>query len=225
MIEKISPTIEDYLGILYILERDGEIISGVRLAALLGVSQPTVTNTLKRMLRDGLISMELPGGTALTPKGLEAASSVMRRHMLAEWMLSRMLSWSKVHQEAHQMEHAISDELEAALLDQLNQPTLCPHGNPLPGNEDLVKDWIPIHLFQIGDHIIIRRIHELAEEQPEVLDFLERNLIGINTVVTVEEVLTFNQTITIRVGNHPVTIGFPLARSIFAEYAPEPVVD
>jgi DtxR family Mn-dependent transcriptional regulator len=105
--KRISPTIENYLCVLYILERDGEPIIGIQLAELFGVSPPTVTNTLKRMLRDNLL-IEDENGLRLSEKGLEIACTVMRRHMLSEWMLSRMLSWSQVHEEAHEMEHAIS---------------------------------------------------------------------------------------------------------------------
>ena len=130
MSEKTSATIEDYLGLLYITERDGEPASGTRLAELLGVSTPTVTNTLKRMVRDGLITMDANHLPHLTELGGEKARTVMRRHMLAEWMLIRMLSWSKVHHEAHGFEHTISDEVERALLQDLNQPVTCPHGNP-----------------------------------------------------------------------------------------------
>jgi len=83
-VDKTRPTstIEDYLSLLLILERDNEPVVGARLAELIGVSPPTVTNTLQRMLRDGLIIPDKTRGSLLTEKGLEAARSVMRRHML-----------------------------------------------------------------------------------------------------------------------------------------------
>jgi len=142
MTTKTSATIEDYLGLIYISERDGDSISGTRLAELLAVSAPTVTNTLKRMVRDDLITMDANHSPHLTPQGDQLARTVMRRHMLAEWMLIRMLSWSKVHHEAHEFEHTISDEVENALLLDLNQPETCPHGNPLPGHEAVVSAWV-----------------------------------------------------------------------------------
>lgn len=219
MENKVSATIEDYLGVIYVLERDNEPIHGVRLAALLGVSAPTVTNTLKRMVRDGLLEMNSETGTHLTAHGMEQAKILMRRHMLAEWMLSKMLSWSKLHKEAHSMEHAISQEVEATLIDDLNQPELCPHGNPLPGFEAVVENWLPLTRCAVGDRITIRRVHELAEEERDVLAFLEANHIEPGELVTVEEVLPFNQTITLKVGEKRVTLGDALARYIFGELA------
>src|SRR5574338_586646 len=137
MPEKISATIEDYLGAIYILEQDSQPVLGTRLAELIGVTPPTVTNTLKRMARDGLVTIDPSRGPRLTGRGNQAARSVLRKHMLAEWLLSRMVSWANVHKEAHELEHAISSEVEAALLQELGDPEVCPHGNPLPGHEEV----------------------------------------------------------------------------------------
>ncbi len=214
---KTSATIEDYLGLIYISERDGDAISGTRLADLLGVSAPTVTNTLKRMVRDGLITMDATHSPHLTPQGDQQARTVMRRHMLAEWMLIRMLSWSKVHHEAHGFEHTISDEVETALLLDLNQPETCPHGNPLPGHEAAVSAWVPLTQLTAGDYVTIRRIHELAEDIPELLAFLEEKRIEPGQKVKVVEVLPFNQTVTLNVRDFLVTLGFATAKHIFVE--------
>jgi len=214
---KTSATIEDYLGLIYITERDGDTITGTRLAELLGVSAPTVTNTLKRMVRDGLITMDANHCPHLTPQGDQLARTVMRRHMLAEWMLIRMLSWSKVHHEAHEFEHTISEAVETALMQDLNQPETCPHGNPLPGHEAAVASWVPLTKLKSGDNVIIRRIHELAEDIPELLAFLEEKRIEPGQKVKVVEVLPFNQTITLDVLNNLVTLGFGTAKQIFAE--------
>lgn len=215
--ERLTPTIEDYLSVIFVLERDGEPVVGARVAELMGVTPPTVTNTLKRMVRDGLVEMDVPRGAHLTESGQEAARSVIRRHMLTEWMLSRMLSWSKLHQEAHQLEHAISDEMEAALQIELKQPELCPHGNPLPGYESVVEGWQPLTLAQAGERVIIRRIHELAEEMPEMLAFLEAKGVGMGQSAQVKEVLPFNQTVTLALPAGEVTLGFAAARYIFVE--------
>ena len=159
--EKLSITIEDYLSLIYVLERDNEPVVGAHLAELLGVTPPTVTNTLKRMLRDGLVSMD-EKGTHLTEAGWDSARSVMRRHMLTEWMTVRMLPWSKLHQEAHNLEHAISAEVEAALLEELGHPQTCPHGNPLPGCEEAVASLVPLPPLPSGGPVIIRLLHRLA---------------------------------------------------------------
>lgn len=214
---EISTTIENYLGIIYVLERDGEQVVGARIASLLGVTPPTVTNTLKRMIRDGLLVTDENNRIHLSVEGLGFARSVMRRHMLSEWMLVKVLSWSKLHDQAHHLEHGISNEVEQALLKELGDPELCPHGNPLPGYENTVSQWYPLMQVEKGKKVVIRRVHELAEETPELLSFLEENGLTLGKEVEVVEVLGFNQTITIKVADHLVTLGFPTARYIFVE--------
>jgi DtxR family transcriptional regulator, Mn-dependent transcriptional regulator len=217
MSEKISETIENYLVTIFVLERDGDAVVGTHLAELLGVTPPTVTNTLKRMVRDGLIAMDAERGTHLTELGWQAAGSVMRKHMLAEWMLQRMVSWSNLHKEAHQFEHAISNEVEAALLVELENPQVCPHGNPLPGYEMLVADWVPLTQTSAGQRGIVRRIHEFAENNHAVLAFLEEKHFAPGQEVLVKEILPFNQTILVEIGGAPVTLGYALAQYIFIE--------
>jgi DtxR family Mn-dependent transcriptional regulator len=215
-ISGLSSTIQDYLSLIYVMERDQEPVVGSRLAELLGVSPPTVTSTLKRMTRDGLISMTADG-THLTASGWEAARVIMRRHMLMEWMMVKTLPWSKLHAEAHHLEHAISTMTETALLEQLDHPQTCPHGNPLPGCEQGVEAWVPLLDIPSGGRIIIRRIHELAEENTQLLAYLEEKHILPGTHATVTEVLPFNQTMTIVVDEQPVALGFATARYIFVE--------
>lgn len=214
---KLTPTIEDYLSILLVLERDGEPVVGARLAEILGVTPPTVTNTLKRMSRDGLISIDEKNGPCLTEQGRQAAQSVMRRHMLTEWLLLRMLDWSKTHSQAHTIEHTVSPELEAALQSNLENPQLCPHGNPLPGYEHVVAGWQPLLSFKTGDTVIIRRVHELAEQNPELLAFLEEHQVMPGKAALIAEVLPFNETVTLQIEGQRVTLGYTVARYIFVE--------
>ena len=214
--EKLSATIEDYLSLIYVLERDNEPILGVRLAELLGVTPPTVTNTLKRMSRDGLITTD-NRGTRLTRQGRQSAQTVTRRHMLTEWMMINRLPWSRLHGEAHNLEHAISGEAESALLAELGNPTTCPHGNPLPGYEDSVARWVPLTGLTPGEEVTVRRIHELAEQNQQLMDFLEAHNLMPGKRARVTEVLPFNQTLTVEVEGKPATLGFASARQIFVE--------
>ena len=213
---KLSETIENYLSLLYVFDRDKEPVVGTRLAELLGVSPPTVTNTLKRMMRDGLITMD-QNGTHLVEQGWQSACTVMRRHMLVEWMMYRLLPWSKLHVEAHSLEHAISATVESALMEEFHHPKTCPHGNPLPGNEDAVATWVPLTKIPVGQTVIIRRIHDLAEENAPLMAFLEEKGIMPGKLATITEILTFNQTITLTAETSPVVLGFTVAKYIFAE--------
>lgn len=214
--QKLSPTIENYLALMYILERDEQPVLGVQLAQLLNVTPPTVTNTLKRMVRDKLITMDKKG-TRLTKAGRTSAGIVLRRHMLTEWMIARMLPWSKLHEEAHNLEHAISSEVETALFEQLGHPQTCPHGNPLPGCEESVSSWIPLTQVSPGEHLTVKRIHELAEYDHALLGFLESKGLMPGVAIIVREVLPFNETISLEIDHQEVTLGFASARYIFAE--------
>jgi DtxR family Mn-dependent transcriptional regulator len=214
-----TPTIEDYLAIMYIMERDGEEIIAARLAESLEVTPPTVAVTLKRMERDGWIEVVGRKSIHLTIPGCEAASSVIRRHMLTEWMLARMLKvrWSDVHSEAHAIEHSISNEIENKMRQNFNDPQVCPHGNPLPGYEYVAEQWRPITQLLVGEKAIIRRIHETAEDDAELMQFLENSGVFPGTQVEICEVLPFNQTLTLGVGERRVVLGFPAAQYIYVE--------
>ncbi len=215
-ISGLSATIQDYLALIYVMERDQEPVVGTRLAELLRVTPPTVTNTLKRMVRDGLLTMD-KNGTHLTEAGWRAARTVMTRHMLMEWMMLKTLPWSKLHGEAHHLEHAISAMTESALLEQLGYPQTCPHGNPLPGQEEAVAGWLPLTQIPVGAQVILRRIHELAEENADLLAYLERAHLLPGAALHVTEILPFNQTITVEVEGQSVVLGYAAARYLFVE--------
>lgn len=215
---KPTPTIEDYLGVIYTLDRDGEKVIGARLAKLLNVSPPTVTVTLKRMLRDNWISIDKSKHIHLTSSGSEAARSVIRRHMLTEWLLSKVLNipWSELHAEADKLEHSISKDVENRLIDTLENPSACPHGNPMPGQESISSDWLALTSFTEGETCIIKRIHEWLENDPEIMKFLEENFVLPGNIADIHEVLPFNKTIQICIKEKKVTIGFDVADKIFA---------
>jgi DtxR family Mn-dependent transcriptional regulator len=214
-----TPTIEDYLAVMYVMERDGEELIPARLAESLEVAPPTVTVTLKRMERDGWIATGGSKGIRLTKTGCEAARSVIRRHMLTEWMLARMLKvpWSRVHAEADQIEHTISEETAARMRANLDDPQTCPHGNPLPGYERIAADWHPLTEISSGEKVTIRRIHETAEDDPKLLQFLEEHGVVPGAKAEVMEILPFNRTMSLKVGKRKVALGFSAAKYIYAE--------
>jgi DtxR family Mn-dependent transcriptional regulator len=217
-------TVEDYLMTMHVMERDyGEIVAA-RLAEMLGVAPATVAMTFKRMERDNWITGKGRKAVHLTQTGRDAAHSVTRRHMLTEWLLLKILKVDLplIHDEAHGIEHALSPHLEERLRDVLGDPQVCPHGNPLPGYEKVVGGWLPLTELTTGEKVVIRRIHEFAEENPDLLNFLIENGVLPGTEVQVQEILPFNQTLTIQVEGRPVTLGFPAARYIFAEKPSSP---
>lgn len=218
-IKSPTPTIEDYLGIIYTLQRDGEDVYGARLADLLNVSPPTVTVTLQRMVRDHWITFDKNKKVHLTDPGISAARNLIRRHMLTEWMLSKILNlpWSEIHNEADKIEHTISSDVEKSLQRTLDDPDVCPHGNPMPGSENRFTNWKSLPSFKPGEKVIIRRIHEFLEDDQEIMKYLEDNKITPGAAGFVSEVLPFNSTLSISIDNHSVILGFDVAYSIFAE--------
>ena len=220
--EKTSrPThrVEDYLMTMYVMERDqGEIVAA-RLAELMNVTPATVAMTLKRMKRDRWIERKGRKEIHLTEAGRAAARSVLRRHMLTEWLLVRIFKMPlfETHDQAHNIEHAISTELEERMREILGDPKLCPHGNPFPGHENLTEDWIPLPEISVGEVVTIRRIHEFAENHRELLDYFGENGIEPGARTELLEILPFNQTLTLRVGDKKVTLGFSAARYVFVE--------
>ena len=151
--------------------------------------------------------------------GKELAHTVTRRHMLTEWMIANMLPWAKLHQEAHNLEHAISAEVETALFEELNHPKTCPHGNPLPGYEDIGSSWMPLTKISPNKKVIIKRIHEVAEYNLELMAFLESKGLMPGAEAVVRERLPFNQTIALEIQGQAVTLGFASANYIFVTAA------
>lgn len=212
-------TIEDYLMTMHVMERDhGEIVAA-RLAEMMNVAPATVTMTLKRMERDHWISGKSRKEIHLTDTGREAAHSVIRRHMLTEWLLVKIFKMplSETHDEAHNIEHAISPQLEERMRDILEDPKLCPHGNPFPGQEALTKDWIPLTQVSPDQEFMIRRIHEFAEDNQELLSFLSEHGVEPGMIAQLVETLPFNQTLTVEINGEKVTLGYPAAEHVFVE--------
>ncbi len=213
MTEAITPTIEDYLGLIYLLEREGQTVIGARLAKRLGVSRPTVTMTLQRMARAGLVRLNERKEVSLTPAGLEAAENLMRRHMLAEWLMRDLvgLPWHQVHEEANRLEHHLSEQATKR-LEKLFQHEVCPHGNPMPGTT--TSEAVPLLEVNEGEEVVIVRIVEEAEEKRELMAFLEDVGLLPGTYLRVSSLQPYNETMTVEVAGRPVVLGLAVARFI-----------
>ncbi len=132
-------TTEMYLRTVFELSEEGIVPLRARIAERLSQSGPTVSETVARMERDGLLHVAGDRQLALTGLGLELATRVMRKHRLAECLLVDIigLPWEEVHVEACRWEHVISDSVERRLADLLHYPVRCPHGNVIPGLAEL----------------------------------------------------------------------------------------
>ncbi len=132
-------TTEMYLRTIFELEEEGIVPLRARIAERLSQSGPTVSQTVARMERDGLLRVEGDRQLALTADGRQQAMRVMRKHRLAECLLISVigLPWEEVHIEACRWEHVISDQVERRLVELLDYPVRCPHGNVIPGLAEL----------------------------------------------------------------------------------------
>jgi DtxR family Mn-dependent transcriptional regulator len=132
-------TTEMYLRTVYELEEEGVTPLRARIAERLRQSGPTVSQTVARMERDGLLTVEGDRHLELTTEGRKQATSVMRKHRLAECLLIDVIGmeWEEVHIEACRWEHVMSDTVERRIAALLGAPTACPHGNPIPGLDEL----------------------------------------------------------------------------------------
>jgi DtxR family transcriptional regulator, Mn-dependent transcriptional regulator len=140
-VNDLIDTTEMYLRTIYELEEEGVVPLRARIAERLGQSGPTVSQTVARMERDGLVVVAGDRHLELTETGRSRAVSVMRKHRLAERLLADVigLEWEHVHAEACRWEHVMSDAVERKLVQLLDNPTISPYGNPIPGLEYLTR--------------------------------------------------------------------------------------
>src|SRR3954465_1751800 len=138
-VSDLIDTPEMYLRTIYELEEEGVVPLRARIAERLGQSGPTVSQTVARMERDGLLHVADDRHLQLSDLGRREATAVMRKHRLAERLLVDVigLDWEDVHIEACRWEHVMSEAVERRIVAMLEKPLVCPHGNPIPGLDDL----------------------------------------------------------------------------------------
>ncbi|MCW2635142.1 MAG: ideR [Blastococcus sp.] len=182
-------TTEMYLRTIFELEEEGIVPLRARIAERLHQSGPTVSQTVARMERDGLLSVEGDRHLQLSDAGRQLATAVMRKHRLAECLLVDVigLDYADVHEEACRWEHVMSEAVERKLVSLLGNPTVSPFGNPIPGLDALRGDeplggetsavldsltLLSTSATSDGRQVVIRRISEQLQENPEMLRLL-----------------------------------------------------
>jgi DtxR family Mn-dependent transcriptional regulator len=168
------PPVEEYLEALHELEEEGATLIQARLAERVGHSAPAVSEMVGRLKREGYLKGE--GRTlTLTAKGRTYAESVVRKHRLAERLLTDVigLPWPEAHIEACRWEHVISDQVEERLVALLGNPTTCPHGNPIPGTGPEVAHLTALSVHEPGDEVRLERLTEQVEINHDALVYLD----------------------------------------------------
>lgn len=180
------PAFEEYCETIWELTEDGRRVIQARLAERLNVSRPAVSEMIKRMSQKKLVKIT-DGEISLTASGSKLATTIVRRHRLAERFLTDMLglSWAAAHHEAGKWEHVISPVVEAAIVEKLGHPTTCPHGNPIPGSTYVQPDLVALSAIEPGHAVTVTRIPEELEFAPGLLEFLEENRLVPGTAAKV----------------------------------------
>src|SRR3989449_9341868 len=172
---EMHDTTEEYLESILAIEEEGVVPMRARLVERLGLSAAAVSETVGRLSEHGFVELHGDRSLHLTDKGRRLATTVVRRHRLAERLLVDVigLEWEKVHREADRWEHAISADVEEKLVELLGDPATCPHGNPIPGSAHKVdvRGSAPLSRVDPGP-VSVSRISEKVELDDDALVLL-----------------------------------------------------
>lgn len=209
--------IEDYLLAIYTLESEGQVVIGARLAEQMHVSPPAVTDAIHRMEKDLLVEHTRQKIVRLTDGGRRAAETLVRRHRLAERLMTDILGldWADVHEEAHRFEHAISPRVEERLIALLGDPTTCPHGSPIPGSgAKMTGSGTKLSEAAEGSRVVIERITEAGESNRELLNMLGEHGLRPGTHLEIMRIAEALGTVQLRREAEEITIGLPAAAQV-----------
>src|SRR5882672_6161337 len=172
---EMHDTTEEYLESILAIEEEGVVPMRARLVERLGLSAAAVSETVGRLSDHGYVELHGDRSLHLTDKGRSLATTVVRRHRLAERLLVDVigLEWEKVHREADRWEHAISADVEQKLVELLGDPMTCPHGNPIPGAQRTGEVVPTVILAQAEPgHVTVTRVSERLEIDDDALSLI-----------------------------------------------------
>jgi DtxR family Mn-dependent transcriptional regulator len=209
---------ENYLKAIAEAQSEGESVIAASLARWLNVSPPAVTAAIKRLKRDDLIHVADQGEITLTPQGQAIANRVLNRHHLIERMLAEIfgMEWYKVHDEAEQLEHAVSEEFERRLQEKLGvEDQECPHGNRVgldTPEHRRARGWKPLDEFDADGAVTIRSVFE---RDRKLLEYLHE--LGVRPGAEVDVIArNYDDTITLRIAGTTVPLGRAAAIRVWA---------
>jgi DtxR family Mn-dependent transcriptional regulator len=214
---KITISKENYLKAIAEAQSEGETVIAATLARWLNVSAPAVTMAIKRLKRDLLIDVDKEGRISLTSEGREIANRVLNRHHLIERMLAEIfgMEWYKVHDEAEQLEHAVSAEFERRLQEKLGGGGACPHGNQVAFDtpeDKRQRGWKPLDEFEPESAATVVSVFERDRKLLEYLHGL-----GIYPGAELEMLArNYDDTITLKIDGRSIPLGRSAAGKIWA---------
>ncbi len=214
---KVTHALEDYLKAIYQLSEEGKPVIAARIAAETGVSPSTIFATLRRLAKEGYVTIDRRKEIHLTNQGKKVAENIVRRHFLTERFLTDLLGldWVKAHQEAHRLEHAISQEVEERLAKLLSNPTTCPHGNPIPGaSSNPARKTMPLSETLNGQDVELDYITEGGERDSRLLGFMQDHNLVPGAKIQVLDVAPSLGMMTLVVGPKQFSLGIEAAKKI-----------
>ena len=224
--KSISNHAEEYLEAIYRIENKAGFARTMELARELGVVAGSITNTIDNLEKKGLVVHEPYKGVKLTEEGRRIASNIIRRHRLAERLLTDFLhiDWSEVHEPACKLEHAISPEIIKNLEKALGHPKRCPHGNPIPLNCGgiIEEGTIALNELDIKTSVVIVKI---IEEKVDVLKKLTSLNLTPGKKIEIRNKSETNGEFLIRIENKNQVIDYELASKIYVKKNEKEVKD
>jgi DtxR family Mn-dependent transcriptional regulator len=215
---KITISKENYLKAIAEAESEGETVIAATLKRWLHVSAPAVTMAIRRLKRDGLIRVGKEGQITLTAEGHEIAERLLNRHHLIERMLTEIfgMEWYKVHDEAEQLEHAVSADFERRLVEKLGTGEACPHGNRALMDKPADRrrrGMRPLDEAQPQQRLLVVSVYE---RDRNLLEYLER--LGVRPGVTVDVLArNYDETLSLRVDGRALQLGRPAASKVWVQ--------
>jgi DtxR family transcriptional regulator, Mn-dependent transcriptional regulator len=213
----VTHALEDYLKAIYQLSEENRPVIAARLADETGVSPSTIFATLRRLAKEGYVKINRRKEIHLTEDGKQVAEKIVRRHFLTERFLTDLLGldWVKAHQEAHRLEHAISQEVEERLAKLLSHPTTCPHGNPIPGASSTPRPkTMPLNEAVEGQDVELDYITEGGERDVRLLAYLQTHGLKPGAKVHIVDVAPSLGMMTLSVDVAEFSLGIEAAKKI-----------
>jgi DtxR family Mn-dependent transcriptional regulator len=212
----ITVSKEDYLKAILEAQSEGEAVIAATLVHWLSVSAPAVTMALRRLKRDGLVTVSAEGRLQLTGAGREIARRLTVRHHLIERMLHEIfgMEWTKVHEEAERLEHAVSADFEARLLKKLGRSGICPHGNRMTPESPASRRRRGLVLLaqaEPGKTYLVRSVYE---RDPRLLEFLDGRGVKPGERIRILD-RNYDQTLTIATARGQVPLGNAAAEKVW----------
>lgn len=207
---------EDYLKAIAEAEAEGQAVIPATLAHWLSVTRPAVTFALKRLTKDGLVSVKQDGHIRLTSQGRQIAERTILRHHLIERMLSEIfgMPWYEVHDEAERLEHAVSPAFERKLVERLGHKDTCPHGNGLVLRNPAERRKRGMCLLTEATSGKEYMVASVYDRDRKLLEFLDQEGIRPGVRIAVD-VRNYDGTLSLSIDNRHIRLGTPAAERVW----------